>query len=269
MEPLLKGCWAKIERADESITQLDKDLIAYLDREPKNYDVVGKFQNDFREYAFVVSGDPSIPMRFSVVAGEIVHHLRSCLDHLICALVMKNGNQPSRQHQFPICATAVSFERACKNGMIKGVGSSATKLIRSVQPYKGKKPQDTILQAIHQFDIWDKHRLLLVVNTAVHIGNEITVGVDEGILSSFDEPREPPAITGLGDPRPRIISREGVVVFKIFLEKSTPEFKADAQIVRQIAFEKCGEAELVPVVPTLRLMLEGTKHTLNKFEAEF
>jgi hypothetical protein len=162
---LLASCRAKIERAEESIQNLNREITAFLVANPKPYRMVREFRNDGRQYAFIAFGNPVVPARFAVIAGEIVHHLRSSLDHLLCALVVNNGGSPTRQHQFPIYTSPKAFDEACSRGLIRGVADSAEKLIRSVQPYTSETPDDTVLHVIQQFDNFDKHQRLLVVNT--------------------------------------------------------------------------------------------------------
>ena len=86
----LAGCWAKVKRAKECIKNLNVEITAFLGSEPKPYRVVGKQDEQTGEYAFIASC-PSLPPRFAVLIGEIIHHLRSSLDHLLCALVTQNG----------------------------------------------------------------------------------------------------------------------------------------------------------------------------------
>lgn len=269
MAHLLDGCWAKIGRAEENINNLDLEIRAFLRREPPPYKIVGQHQSDGREYAFLAFGDPDVPPRFAVLAGEIVHHLRSSLDHLIHALIVRNGGSPSKNNQFPICTTAENFEKACNRGLIGDVSQSSKDLIRSVQPYTSPTPDDTVLYVVHQNDILDKHRLLVVVTTVAQIGQNITLGVDREVAAHPARQGKTPNIVGFGVPEPRKLSKDGVVIFSVSLAEPAPELVAKADFLPQIAFEKCGRAQLVPVVQTLAGLLAGTRHTLNLFAGEF
>jgi hypothetical protein len=105
-------------------------------------------------------------------------------------------------------------------------------------------------------DIQDKHALLVVVTTAAKIGDTITVGSNEEIARFLGiSPKA--TIVGLGDPTPRRITVEGVEIFKIILAEPNPAFEANTDIVAHIAFEKCGGAELIPVIDVLRIMRAG------------
>ena len=78
-----------------------------------------------------------------------------------------------------------------------------------------------------------------------------------------------PAITGLGDPSPKKISKEGTEVFSIHLAEPAPELFAKANIVPQLAFEKCGNVQFAPAVRTLAGLLAGSRNTIKSFLSEF
>ncbi|MGH6872586.1 MAG: hypothetical protein ACREHE_13880 [Rhizomicrobium sp.] len=265
----LEGCWAKIRRSDESIRNLKTEIDAFLNGNPKPYEVLRKFSPDGLEYLFIVKGDPLSPLRFSVLAGEIVHHLRSSLDHLITALVIRNGSTPTKNHHFPICRTAKSWSVSCKDGSTNRITATAKKIIDENQPDKSVPDDDAHpLSVIHAMDIEDKHRLLTVVTQAAQLGDRITLGTNEEIARTLDVvPGR--TIVGFGDPRPKRMTREGVEVFKIVLGSPDPTFQAEADIVPQVAFEKCGRAELVPVIDALLFMQNSVATTLDQFKTEF
>ena len=81
MHPL-DGCRAKLDRAEESIQNLSSELELLLTRSEPSFKVVGQHQRGGLEYAFMAYGSPELPLRFAVLAGEIVHHLRSSLDQV-------------------------------------------------------------------------------------------------------------------------------------------------------------------------------------------
>ncbi len=269
MAHLLDGSLAKLQRAEESIHSLDQEITAFYDCDPQPYKIVGQHQNGGLEYTFVAFGDPKVPLRFSVLAGEIIHHLRSSLDHLIYALIVKNGGTPYTNNQFPICLTTKKFENACKRGLINGVSESAKQLIMNVQPYTSPTPDDTVLHVINYYDIVDKHRLLVVVTTIVKLDEKITIGVDAKIASSTARQGKKPNIIGFSNPAPNMISKDGAEVFTIRLNEPAPELVAKANLVPQLAFEQCGHLKLVPVIQTLNGLLAGTRHTIEMFSGEF
>ena len=110
---------------------------------------------------------PSPP--WGVIAGEIVHNLRSALDGLVWQLVLLHGDEePGEHNQFPIYTT----DKLKKPGkperlasMLRGVGNTHRAFIEEVQPYLGS---DSPHDQNHRFSLdwlqWlsntDKHRFL-------------------------------------------------------------------------------------------------------------
>jgi len=126
----LDGCRAKLDRAKETIESLALEISTFESRIPPPFQVTREHRGN--EYVFIASGVATAPLRFAVIAGEIVHHMRSCLDHTIRALVVRNGNVPSVRHQFPICTSEKQFDEAISRGQIDGISPSAEALVRAV-----------------------------------------------------------------------------------------------------------------------------------------
>lgn len=254
----LDGARAKIQRAEEHIKNLDREIFSFTSQKPPPYKVIRQHQNDGRKYAFIVSGEPIVPLRFGVMAGEVVHQLRSSLDHMVYALVIRNGGTPTNQTQFPICSTLEKFKEACARGRIRGVSGSAERIITAEQPYNSPTPDDTLLAALDECDILDKHRLLVVVAAVAHLGQEVRIKGGRDI-----------AITGMSPPKNVKVAREGTEVFSFDLATPAPDFEADADLVLQIAFEKIGRVPLQPVTKMLSLLVTPTKRLLDVFGREF
>jgi hypothetical protein len=261
MSDLLRGCRAKIERATETTQNLECDLKALIAANRHAFSKRHEFRRDGKEYVFIIAGELFVPPRFSILAGEIVHNLRSSLDHLIYALVLQNGCQPTRKNQFPLCTDERFFEDCIRRGFIYGVSDRAGKLIRSVQPFCSSTPDDTILHVIQQYDNQDKHQLLLVVSTVMAIGDQIRL----------NPKRDRIGISGMSPPGAHKVLKEGVAVFTIdFVEPVTEnDFEADAEFTADFAFENCGHVRYAPLIPTLRRLIQGTTHTISLFEGEF
>jgi hypothetical protein len=167
MSHLLDGCWAKIERANENIENLNAEIGAFVHSD--NYIIVRHLDHQTKTCTFHARGQ-SIPLRFSVLAGEIIHHLRSSLDHLIWALVLTRHRAPDFKVQFPICLAADKFEATVKAGIIKGVAGSAKAIIERIQPYHNANgsnvARDDPLAVMHDLSNTDKHKLLAVAVSA-------------------------------------------------------------------------------------------------------
>lgn len=255
----LDGIRFKLQRANESILNLDREIVVFLKAEPKPYRIVGVHRDGGEKYVFIAYGEPRAPLRFAVLAGEIIHHLRSVLDHLVHALVVENGGIPLSNNQFPLARTSVEFEKLCSSGLIKGISKTAKKRIRAQQPYHDGEPENTTLRVLHECNILDKHRLLLVVNTVAGIGNSITIDAQEDGVT----------ITHLDDPQPRQITMDGVELFFIRFERSAFKTTEHANFTSPIVFQNVGTLHLVPVVPVLTKMFKKVSAVVQEFKVEF
>src|SRR6266700_1303769 len=75
------GIAKKLERADENIVNLHNEILRFF-KESK-YPVIPDVKDKSWQDAVNYHRDLKISKRFSVLAGEVVHHFRSCLDHVV------------------------------------------------------------------------------------------------------------------------------------------------------------------------------------------
>jgi hypothetical protein len=260
----LDGCWAKIERANENIKNLEVEIAAFVQPDP--YIIIGDVNHQAKECTFIAKAKP-IPLRFSVLIGEIIQHLRSSLDHLIWALALKRHAAPHPRIGFPICRTEEEFIAARKRGIINGISGSAQKIIESLQPYRNSNwrtvASDTPLKIIQDLNNTDKHRLLTVVVDATHVHGKIYFS---GKMSD----------TAIGRFEPEQWANEllrtepdGTKVLTIRFAKMHPELQVNADFRRQVAFEQFGTREVEPVIPNLMLLRDATIKAIKLFEGEF
>lgn len=148
----------KIERARKHLRDLAADL---LDAKNVKVPVVigepGGFRQGVPENLKVL---PRLPFDVIATAGDIVHNLRSSLDHLAHQLVIVgSGKEPSRRIEFPIAKDFDTYESE-KTRKVEGMRPIAIKAIDNVKPYKGGNEP---LWRIHELDNIDKHRTLFSV----------------------------------------------------------------------------------------------------------
>ena len=217
-------------------------------------------------YIFTAYGELSVPVRFSIIAGEVIHHLRSSFDHLIHALIIQNGGIPANTNHFPVRATHEKFEKACKSGLIKGVSRSARKLIHSVQPYKTSNAATSTLKIIHDLDITDKHRLLNVVAVCVGLPEvaEMRVGTTphDGTKTGGNI-----TISNIVPYSPAPVTNDGTNILCIKLGKPEPDFYAETKLSPQIMLVVSGE--YMPTIKVLTKTLRYTIRTVDLFKGEF
>src|SRR5579875_2816148 len=128
----------RLGRANEHIESIKTMLRAYYGSNP--YEIAGEFDPDAQtiSYNFGRGAIPP-PITIATTAGEVLHNLRSSLDHLAWMLVEENGGSPDEDTCFPILKVPPTPN---KRGVspppyVKGgVSATAGALIDAAQPYK-------------------------------------------------------------------------------------------------------------------------------------
>ena len=120
-------------------------------------------------YVVMVQPLPQPDIRFSIIAGDIIHNLRCALDHLVWQLVLRDGHEPSRHNKFPIYESGDSFlntvkfqKRNPEFGALYGIAvdGDAWTIIEKAQPYLCVPVQTSLAAAIGHLSNMDKHRTL-------------------------------------------------------------------------------------------------------------
>lgn len=156
----LSGVRAKLDRTNEQAVFLDCQWRAFRD----HADAYGvEFKADPEPYCYIVRLKvfKPVPLRLSVIFGEIIHNFRSALDHLACRLVEAHGGTVKNQF-FPIYDDPAKFAQEA-SGKLKGVpvSSAVWAVIKDSQPYKrGNAATDHPLSIVRHFSNGDKHRIL-------------------------------------------------------------------------------------------------------------
>lgn len=163
-------CVAKVLHAAELLQALERELnneFAAKDNRPR----VGiKYKPDTGEHVAYISYMPELEdlrIRAGLLVGDIVHNLRSALDHLTLQLALRNtdGNvEFERRVQFPIEDSSDMFKKRCTDvgpgGWLAEVHPSDWAVIEEFQPY-GSYKEGQLMALIRDLSNADKHRLLI------------------------------------------------------------------------------------------------------------
>lgn len=163
----LYGAWWKFKRAYDQSYELAGQLQGHLDAIPWYF--TQECELDTRQYV-VRFGVRQLDDLLAVHLGEIVHNLRSSLDHAVWQLVIDNKRRPREYLTgFPVCTDEPSFREGRRAGrkMIDGVPDGARAIIEEVQPYKaldeGENPLISTLAVLNNLWNIDKHRTLNLI----------------------------------------------------------------------------------------------------------
>jgi hypothetical protein len=112
---------------------------------------------------------PTLSFDVVTISGDIIHNLRSSLDHLAKQLVLVGiekspptvplTDKQLRQIEFPIAETEAQYEPD-KARKVKGMLPEMVEAIDRLKPYKSG---NEALWRIHELDNIDKHRSLFTV----------------------------------------------------------------------------------------------------------
>ncbi len=142
----LAGIRARFERAQALIRELELRIELFL--EEQRSQIVESREGNRRVWTY--TGATAIPPgEYAVRVGEIVHNLRSSLDHVVWQLVIGNGQEPGSRNAYPICATAGEYDER-RQSRLHGVHQGAQEIIRRNEPWW---PSD------HGFELWSLHRM--------------------------------------------------------------------------------------------------------------
>lgn len=180
----------KISRAVEHLLQLQQECDRFTEGETYTPSIDDKCPDVTR--IFLLAHHPP-PERISVIVGDVVHNLRSSLDHAVWCL----GNPPEPKSCFPIFETEDGFERRGL-AVLRGIPDEAIKAIRAHQPFQYEEARRHPLWLLHLLSNIDKHRKLgAVAGYSVSPGAALRertgelvtlpISINQGLLHDGDE----------------------------------------------------------------------------------
>jgi hypothetical protein len=194
----LDGPRHKLGRAEADLDGLEAEIARFLRRDTYEFTQTFDPATGRCTLYFVMKHQP--PLGWSVAIGEIVHNLRSALDHLACQLFLASGGTDCEKPRtaFPIHPNGSdsSFRRWLRKNL-PGLGREMVAELRDLQPYKRKDPQRDPLAILNRLSNEDKHRLLVptfaatVPGSTGMIGNRELRDVDPVPSGNFDLPAGP------------------------------------------------------------------------------
>jgi hypothetical protein len=170
----MSGVNLKIERSKIHLEQIDEELRRQGEFGTETIDAVTS--EDGLITTYIARHTPVIDRMFPAIIGDLVHNLRSALDHLAWQLVLANGGTPTPNTFFPI--------KSVRSGLANidgGIDASAASIIEGVQPYGGTSTGRS-LELLRNISNVDKHRTLTLTWAAVHeiVESYATAADDQG-----------------------------------------------------------------------------------------
>jgi hypothetical protein len=201
---LPSGILAKVSRAHDQVEMLYSEIDAFFRR--KRYELVFETNPEQTEIYTVVKERERVPLMWSILIGEIIHNMRSALDHLVWQLVIRETGLPPATSKtgFPIFLNAKGYssDRGEKL-LLHGVGAAAKALIKAAQPFETGEDTASPLWHLHELSNWDKHRVIaLVVASRRSAEVQAIVGEAQAIGVTPEGPLEHDTVLGIVRLRP-------------------------------------------------------------------
>ena len=158
----------KLKRARQLICDLKNLLARHLEENPPRTELIGMQPSEDGKGPWATSKItlPPPPEMTPVLIGDIIHNIRSSLDHVASEMARINS-KPDKHVYFPFGESASGLEEQIKRKNFTYCGDDAVALLRTFKPYKQGNLE---LRALHDLDILDKHRAL-VPEAHVKIGS--------------------------------------------------------------------------------------------------
>ena len=159
------SCLLKLGRAEEHLDTFKTEFQKWSDSEP--YVITKKCNSDGSHHGLVIDiMNPPPQDRWSLIAGDCIHNLRSALDTVVYAVaVRESGVSPppnADKLQFPITDCPEAFEVQRKR-RIASLSVKTQAWIERAQPYnRPHKTNPPLLRILSEFSNSDKHRTLNV-----------------------------------------------------------------------------------------------------------
>lgn len=249
------GIFVRLQRADENISNLKHEIARFF--QECEHPIVPDHDNERWHDAVEYHKTLFIPRRFSVLAGEIIHHWRSCLDHIVWEFSSPQYRIDfERTIQFPILVdTPNSDELKRFKRQIGGIPdpSPIRDLIDKLQPYHlGKAAQNDPLAIIGGMDIFDKHRELVITRAIanLHLAPDTPMDVIETFAAAA-------ALYEQGKP---LSAKE-----RASISTALGKLHDQGKVSPQIAFADFGGKRSQPLIPSLTKLSNHMEGVVGAF----
>ena len=250
----------KIERANKHIRELQAAILAFNATNP--HEISAKRDSQMRKLIYYILRAEPVPVEIAMISGDILHNLRSALDHLAYQLFMvgTGGVGDPRHVYFPIFDDAAKYKTGA-GGKVKGMRQDAVDAIDAIKPYKGGN--DTLWR-LHKLDNIDKHRLLITVGASFSNFN-----VGQHLGPKFAEMMKAQGLPMSPMPDLYISPTDRMFPLKVgdelFIDAPDAEVNEKINFLFDIAFGEPGVVEGDAIIETLQGMYDLVDNLVSDF----
>jgi hypothetical protein len=257
----------KVKRAEDHFKDF-KDRSLGADRFVRPAKSLGfHYHRDGQRIAVTPQGFSEPQPEWGVVLGDVLHQLRTTLDHLIYNIAKRRHAaflpKEERSLHFPIFEDQIHFDadwrvskswRGCPTFWDYVIGVDAFTIVKLTQPYERYKSDATRdpLWHLHKLDNIDKHRTILVLDNRVSVSGTARSATMEMPFDVIKHSVNP-----------------GAEVFSIDwpLEWEAPEVAVES-FVPHVVLTGTGICDNLRVYPLVRNMISAVTGVINTFESK-
>lgn len=166
-DPLLK-----LQRADENIDALDREISAWRSQEPDPIRIT--FESHTEEAGNVYRFHLSPPVHAGLVFADAITNIRSALDYVTWQLAKRRcgpDRTPSQRTAFPIQMDPERYPAVARDAL-KHVPFETWDLIEALQPYNGWDwPELGWFRVINELANSSKHRIVPLIAAQVSVSD--------------------------------------------------------------------------------------------------
>jgi hypothetical protein len=259
MSPRLESVRLKVERANHHLRDLEGRLHAF--RETRPYSLYSEPDSDVGHQCYKVRVHNKLPPEFTVIVGEVVHQLRSSLDHLARQLWDSDGRRGAEDSvYFPIYETEAKYV-ASRKAKVEGFFAPAVvSVLDTLQPHAAG---NDLLWKLHKLNNIDKHRHLTVVDCVVDSLGMVFGQNPNPFPLTLPKPLWP-------DGSLKVVEDGAIVAavgtFKHPSGRPAPEMDAKLQVTFEIVFDEPRIVRGEPVVHLLHQLAGLTDNIVVLFD---
>ncbi|MGA8804861.1 MAG: hypothetical protein WB866_09235 [Solirubrobacterales bacterium] len=164
--PWLVGPEAKLDRAIEHLETVKEACERFLKTQP--FTVSTEFESEADCYVARFRQRREMPIAVGVIVGEVVHDLRSALEHVAWLLATAHADDPAKLWEkgtrekitFPVAKKREHFD---SHSLMEFISVPAQRVLDELQPHTRGNPYQVErhpLAALHDFWNVDKHRVV-------------------------------------------------------------------------------------------------------------
>jgi hypothetical protein len=238
----LAGAQEKVARALQQFESLKREAEDWVTSQP--YKLAYDFNPQTGRYTFAIVNPGCLPpLRFGVIIGEILHDLRSALDHLVWQLIIASGGKPTFANHFPIYSWLPRkrdqwiTRRERWNTMLTDVDPVYRAVIKALQPYRrAHRLLYCPLDRLASLSDSDKHRVLTGTVAGFvadpNLGSLLSIDPPPQGVRFLDLAFSVPAVT----PWPLLPGRTPLLSFRVEPASFKPNVRVNQRLPLTVAF---------------------------------